>query len=155
MDIYGLAVFIHVIGGVILVMTLVIMQLVVTPAMSKLPAGPEKQSAALVIQTRWHPVVDVVIITQTVTAIYFIVSQWQWIVVSHILHIKMAFGIVTLLLANLLHFYFRGKKRRLKAEGKTESLQKTVTLTGRMEKVVLIAGAVTFLLALFLNHSPL
>ena len=155
MAIYGLALFIHIIGGVILVMTLVIMQLIVSPALSKLPPGPEKQSAAMVIQVRWHPVVDVVIITQTVTAIYLIVYQLDWLTESLLLQVKVTFGIVTLLFANLLHFYFRGKKRRLKAEGKTEKFQKAVTLTGRMEKVVLAAGAATFLLALFLNHSPL
>jgi uncharacterized membrane protein len=154
MSLYGLAVFAHVIGGTILVMTLVIMQLVVGPATARMADGEDKKQIVTAIQVKWHPVVDAAIIALTLTAIYFIVSQWQWIVVSHVLHIKMAFGIVTLACANMLHFYYRGKKRRLKAVGELEKLAKAGRLTQVMEKVVLVAGAVTYLLALFLNHSP-
>jgi len=90
-----------------------------------------------------------------VTALFFMVTRWEWIAASTILHVKVTTGIIALSFANVLHFYFRGKKRRLKAAGETEKLSRTNKLTQVMEKVVLVTGAATFLLALFLNHSPL
>ncbi len=155
MTVYALAVFAHILGGTILVMTLVIMQLVVGPAAARMTNAQDKKLIGTAIRTRWHPVVDAAIIVQSVTALYFMVTRWEWIASSVILHVKVTTGIITLLFANALHFYFRGKKRRLKAAGETEKLLRANKLTLVMEKVVLVAGVATYLLALFLNHSPL
>ena len=155
MSIYSVAVFAHIIGGTILVMSLVIMQLVVGPAASKITDVESKKNVMAAIQGRWHPVVDVAIVVQSVTAIFFMVTQWEWIAGSTILHVKVTTGIITLSIANALHFYFRGKKQRLKAAGDMDKLLRANKLTQVMEKIALVAGAITFLLALFLNHSPL
>ena len=154
MSIYAVAVFAHIIGGTILVMTLVIMQLVVGPAASNIVDVENKKSVMAAIQRRWHPVVDVAIVVQSVTALYFMVTQWEWVASSTILHVKATTGIITLSIASALHFYFRGKKQRLKAAGEKEKLSRANKLTQVMEKVALVFGAATFLLALFLNHSP-
>ena len=154
MTVYAIAVFAHVIGGTILVMTLVIMQLVVSPAVVRMTNAEDKKLIGTAIQTRWHPVVDAAIIVQSVTALFFMVTRWEWIAASLILHVKVTTGIITLSLAGALHFYFRGKKRRLQAAGETEKLARANKLTRVMEKVVLVTGAATFLLALFLTHSP-
>lgn len=155
MSVYSVAVFAHIIGGTILVMTLVIMQLVVSPAVARMTNPEDKKLIGMAVQTRWHPVVDAAIIVQSVTALFFMVTQWERIGASTILHVKVTTGIITLSLASALHFYYRGKKRRLKAAGETEKLKRANKLTQMMEKVALVAGAATFLLALFLNHSPL
>jgi len=150
-----IAIFVHVLCGVLLAMTLIIMQLVVNPAMAKIPAGDGKLQAAAVIQGRWHPVVDGAIILLTATALLFFTVRWDEIVASHILHLKVTTGIITLTAASLLHFYFRGVKKRLKANGETEKLAKVNTFTSKLEKTALIFGFLTFLSALFYNHSPL
>jgi len=141
-----------VLGGTILVMTLVLMQLVVAPAMSKISNGEEKQLAAGVIQGRWHPVVDAAIIVQSLTAVYLMVTRWELIGQEHILHVKVTFGITALVMANLLHFYYRGKKRRLKTAGEMERLAVLSKRTATMEKVTLVTAAVTWLLAVTFNH---
>jgi len=147
-----IAVFAHVISGTILVMTLVIMQLVIGPAMARLTNGDEKKSAVSVIQRRWHPVVDAVIIVQSVTALYFLVTRWQIIGTTPILHFKVTFGIIALVCANALHFYYRGFKRRLSATGQKERLARINKLTRYMEKVVLVTGVSAFLLGVIFNH---
>ncbi|MFQ5433115.1 MAG: hypothetical protein ACE5EN_11505 [Nitrospinota bacterium] len=154
MTVYALAVFAHVICGAILAMTLVIMQLVVSPAAARMTNAEDKKLIGMAIQTRWHPVVDAAIIIQTVTALFFMVTRWEWIGSSTILHVKVTTGIITLSFANALHFYYRGKKRRLKAAGEVEKLSKTNKRTQVMEKVVLVMGVTTYLLALLLNHNP-
>jgi uncharacterized membrane protein len=150
----GVMVFLHVLFGVVLAMTLVIMQLVINPALANIPAGIEKQNFAAVVQRRWHPVVDSAIVVLTLTALFFLHGRWAEIVASPILPFKVTTGIITLTCANLLHFYFRGKKRRLKAAGETEKLAKTSALTAKLEKVALIFGATTLVLALSYNHTP-
>jgi hypothetical protein len=153
-SIYGLVVFIHVICASALTLTLIIMQLVIGPALEQLPDGEQKQAVTSVIQGRWHPVVDVVILLLTLTALYLLVAQWRLIGTTPILHIKVTFGIITLVCVNGLHFYFRGFKRKLKAEGKIERLKDITRLTRLMEKTALIFGPLTFLVGVLFNHSP-
>jgi len=153
-SIYGLIVFIHIICASILTLTLIIMQLVIAPALEQLPAGEQKQAVVSVIQGRWHPVVDVVILLLTLTGLYLLVVQWRLIGTTPILHIKVTFGIITLVCVNALHFYFRGFKRKLKAEGKFERLKEITRLTRLLEKTALIFGPLTFLLGVFFNHPP-
>lgn len=152
MNLNDIAVFAHIIAGTILVMTLVIMQLVIGPAMAKLPNGAEKKSVMAIIQGRWHPVVDAVIIVQSVTALYFLATRWQIIGTTPILHFKVTFGIIALACANILHFYYRGLKRKLSATGQKERLKSTNQLTRYMEKVVLVTGGSAFLLGVIFNH---
>ncbi|MDH5542922.1 MAG: hypothetical protein OEY64_08160 [Nitrospinota bacterium] len=152
---FDIAIFVHVLSGIILAMTLIIMQLVVNPALSKIPAGNEKMQAAAVIQGRWHPIVDVSIILLTLTAVFFFAVRWEEIVASPLLHLKITCGIITLAAANLLHFYFRGVKKKLKSKGETEKLAKVNALTAKLEKTALIFGAITFVCALLYNHSSL
>lgn len=152
MHLNDIAVFAHVIAGIILVMTLVIMQLVVGPAIARLPNGEDKKSVLSVIQSRWHPVVDIVIIIQSITALYFLVTRWRVIGASPILHFKVTFGIIALVCANALHFYYRGFKRKLSATNQKERLASVSKLTRYMEKVVLVTGGAAFLLGVTFNH---
>ncbi len=151
---YDIALFLHIVCGAIFAMTLIIMQVVVGPALAKLPPGEGKQAAQLVVQTRWHPLVDVVIITLTITALFLAFSRWEMIAAEHYFHLKVATGVTALTLANLLHFYFRGKKRKLKADGETEKFDKMSRLTTMMERVALVTGPFAFLMGILWNHSP-
>lgn len=151
---YVIMVFIHVICASILVMTLVIMQLVVSPALAHIPAGEEKQRAAAVIQTRWTPVADTVIVVISITALYFLVGEWRMVVGSYVLLVKATFGIITLVCANLAHFYYRGLKRRLKAEGNADRLAGVSRFSAKLERTALIFGVFTFLLGVYFNHQP-
>jgi len=151
-NILGLVIFLHVTAATIFVMTLVLMQLVVNPAMAKITAGPEKAAAADTIQGRWHPVVDAAIITLDITGLYLAVTRLWFIGFTPILHVKTSFGVIALICANLLHFYFKGYKRRLKAEGKTERLAAVNRLTSKMEITALVTGILAFLAGISFNH---
>ncbi len=149
---YGIVLLIHVLTGAIFVMTLVIMQIVVGPAMGKVPASEGKTAAQGVIQKRWVPVIDAAIIIQSVTALIILIERWDMIAASPLLHVKITFGIIALVLANLLHFYWRGKKQKLKREGKTEEFKKLNQLTMFLEKAALVFAVATFVLAVSFNH---
>jgi len=145
-------VFLHIVVGAIFAITVTVVQLVVGPAMARIPAGDDKLKAAAVIQGRARPAMDIAIILQTLTAIYLLVTRWDMIGASVYLHIKISLGIIALVIANLLHFYWRGKKVRLKAEGRIEEFK---ALAGRallFEKVVLVTAPATFLMGVAFNH---
>ncbi|GMT42789.1 MAG: hypothetical protein IEMM0002_1200 [bacterium] len=152
MDLSDLAVFAHVICGTVLVMTVVMMQLVVGPSMAGITDARQKKSTVAGIQKRWHPVVDAAIIIQTITGLFFIITRWHVIGTTTILHFKVTFGLIALFCANLLHFYYRGLKRRLAAKGQTDRLARVNRLTGYMEKIVLVTAGITFLLGVTYNH---
>lgn len=144
--------FLHIVFGAAFATAVLLMQLVVGPAMSKLSPGEEKQNASKVIQKRAQRAIDVVIVVMTVTAIYLAITRWDIIVGEHLLHIKITFGITALIVANLLHFYFRGKKNRLKAAGKEEAFLALSRKTLFLEKFVLISVPAAFLLGVTFNH---
>lgn len=152
MDFDGLIIFIHLVSATILVMTLVLMQLVIGPAISKIPDANHRRLAQDVIKGRWHPVVDAVIIILSVTGLFMLVTRWRLIGADQLLHVKVTLGIITLACANLLHFYYRGLKRRLASGNETERLASINRLTIRLEKVTLVTGIITFLLAITFNH---
>ncbi len=151
---YGLIVFFHIASADIFAFTLVVMQYAVSPAMAKMPAGPEKDAAVKFLHSRWHPVVDAAIITLSVTGFLILLLRWRVIGATFTLHWKTSFGFVALLCAGLLHFYFRGYKARLKGAGQTERLQKINRITGYMEKTALITGVLAYLAGVSFNHSP-
>jgi len=146
-------VFIHVICGAAFVVTMAMMQLVVGPAMSRLPASEDKLKVVAVIQGRAQPAMDIVIIILIVTAAYLVTSKWALVAANHWLHIKLSFGAFALTLAALLHFYWRGKKKRLKTEGLTEQFQALSKRTMTLEKVVLVTAWITFLMGVAFNHT--
>lgn len=149
---YRLIVFFHIIAADIFAFTLVVMQYAVSPAMAKMPAGPEKDKAVKFLHSRWHPVVDAAIIVLSITGLLILLLRWRIIGAVFTLHWKTSFGFVALLCAGLLHFYFRGCKARLKADGQTEQLQKINRLTGYMEKTALITGILAYLAGISFNH---
>lgn len=144
--------FLHVVVGAIFAITVTVVQLVVGPAMSKIPAGADKLKAVAVIQGRARPAMDIAIILQTLTATYLLITRWDMIGGSVYLHIKVSLGIIALVMANLLHFYWRGKKVRLKAEGKIEQFKALAARTLSFEKVVLVTAPAAFLMGVAFNH---
>lgn len=151
---YRLIVFFHIAAADIFAFTLVVMQYAVSPAMAKMPAGKEKDTAVKFLHSRWHPVVDAAIIVLSLTGFLILLLRWRIIGATFTLHWKTSFGFVALLCAGLLHFYFRGYKARLKAEGQTERLAKINKITGYMEKTALITGVLAYLAGVSFNHSP-
>lgn len=145
-------VFIHVICGAAFAVTMTVQQLVVGPAMSVIPAGPEKRKAAGIVQGRARTAMDVAIIIQVVTSVILFMTRWDMIAASHLLHMKMFLGVIALTFASLLHFYWRGKKRRLKERGETEKFSALGRRTLIIEKFVLAAALLTFLLGVGFNH---
>jgi len=142
----------HIIAGFALLAFTSIMQLIVGPAMSKLPASEAKSSALNVLKKRRQPIVDTAIIIQTVTGLYFLHARLDVILNSPILLVKVFFGIVALTIANLLHFYFRRKKAKLLERGETARLANLQSILSKLEKVVLISVAITVFLAVYYNH---
>ncbi len=148
----SLIVYIHIVCGMLFGVTLIIMQLVTGPAMGKIKPGEDKEQAVAIIQGRAHITMDIVIVIQSITVIYLLITRWDMIGANLTLHIKSTLGITALVLANLLHFYWRGKKRRLKAEGAMEQFQALSRRTMNIERVVLVCAALTILLAVGFNH---
>lgn len=144
--------FLHIVVGAIFAITVMVVQLVVGPAMSRIPAGDDKQKAAAVIQNRARRAMDVAIILQSLTATYLLITRWDMIGASVYLHIKVSLGIITLVIANLLHFYWRGKKLRLKAEEKMDEFKALAARTLTFEKVILVTAPATFLMGVAFNH---
>ena len=146
-----LTITLHVISASLLVLTMVIMQLVVGPALAKVSAE-ERVKAQEVIQRRWHPIVDGVIILLTITA--FALAYWRFLQIGQdtLLHYKISFGIITLLCANTVHFYIRGKKRELKKSGDDERLAAFTKFGTILEKTALICGGITYILGMIFNH---
>lgn len=147
-----LVVFLHIICGTILVITLLIMQLAIGPALAKIPGGKEKKDALAVIHRRWRPVVDIAIIILTLSALYLLFTRWIMIVSMPLFYIKLPFAVITLFLANALHFYYRRVKQKLIAQGKKERLDNVNRLTMMMERIALVTGTITFLLGISFNH---
>ncbi len=144
--------FLHVIAGAIFAITVTVVQLVVGPAMKQIPAGAEKLKAVAILQGRVQPAMDTAIILQSLTAIYLLITRWEMISASAYLHVKISMGIIALVTANLLHFYWRGKKVRLKAEGKMDQFKALAGRTLFFEKVVLVTAPATFLMGVAFNH---
>jgi len=142
----------HIVCGAALFMTTIIMQLVMTNVMKRVPMSDGKMAAQNFIKTRWKPVVNGVIIVMTLSAFYLLSTRWYMISVTPLLHAKIFFGGLTLLLANLLHFYWPGKKRRLEKRGETAAVIRLSARTAIYEKVVLVGAATTFLLGVIFNH---
>lgn len=145
-------VYIHVICGAAFAVTMAVQQLVVGPAMSVIPAGDEKRKAAGIVQARARTAMDAAIIIQTVTSIILLITRWDMIAASHLMHIKIFLGVIALIFANLLHFYWRGKKRRLKERGETDRFSALNRRTLIIEKAVLAAALLAFLMGAAFNH---
>jgi hypothetical protein len=144
--------FVHIVVGAIFAITVTVVQTVVGPAMSKIPAGDDKLKAVAIIQSRARPAMDIAIILQTLTAIYLLITRWDMIGDSVYMHIKVSLGIIALVIANLLHFYWRGKKMRLKAEEKTDQFNKLAARMLQFEKVILFTAPIVFLMGVAFNH---
>jgi len=145
-------VFVHAILGAAFVMTMTVMQGVVGPAMKRMANCPDKALGAAVIQARAQKAMDIVIALMIVTVLYMLHAKWELIRPNPLLHTKISFGLTALTLAALLHFYWRGKKRRLKEAGETARFESLSRMTLALEKVVLACAWVAFLLAIGFNH---
>lgn len=147
-----LLLFIHIAFGAVFAVTVTLMQTTVGPAMSRIPAGDEKAQAVGILQSRAHRAMDIVIIVMTITALYLIVARWEIIGASVWLMIKITFGVITLAIANLLHFYWRGKKKKLKSARRQDEFTALSRKTLMFEKVVLMGAPITFLMGVAFNH---
>ena len=143
---------IHALAGAAFGVMVLAMQLVVNPAMAKIPAGEPKNLAAAVIGSRARVAVDILIVLQTLTAMYLLHARWAMIAASPWLMAKVTAGATALALANLLHFYWRGKKLRLKAAGKTEEFNALSAFTMKMEKIVLMTVPAAWIMGVLWSH---
>ena len=144
--------FLHIVVGAFFVVNVVTILTVIGPAMSKIPAGEDKLKAGKIVQGRAQPAMDTAIIIQTLTVIYLAFTRWDVIIASEWMMVKVTFGVIALTLANLLHFYWRGQKRKLKADGKMEQFTALNSRTLFLEKIVLVTAATAFLLGVAFNH---
>ena len=134
-------------------MTMVIMQLVVSNIMKRIPDSPGKKDGVNFIQKRWHPVVDTIIIVLGLSAIGIALLNYSMIISSPIFLVKVTIGTIALGAAYSNHFYFRYAKRKLARSGKNpERLKKMGKITPVFDKVALIGGAVTALIGWYINH---
>ncbi len=150
---YQLVVFFHVIFVSAFVMTVLIMQLVVTNAMKRIPDSPSKKEASLFIQKKWVPVVDFIIIMVGITGVILFILGYQKVMSSPILQIKIILAVIVLTGAYLNHFILRTIKRKLASTGdqpeRLKSISKVMMIT---EKMVLILAPIIAILGWYFNH---
>ena len=142
----------HALAGAAFGVMVLVMQTVINPAMAKIPAGEPKNQAGAIVVGRARLAVDILIVGQTITAFYLLATRWSLIGGHPWLMAKVALGGTALALANLLHFYWRGKKMRLKAAGKTEEFAALAAFTMRLEKIVLIAVPGAWIMGVIWSH---
>ena len=153
MQFVGWIYFLHVTVAAAFVMTMIIMQLVVSRVMRYIPASPGKKEAVDFLQKRWLPIVDLIIILVGVSGLGLAYFFWVHVQSNSLLQIKIGTATIALAAAYLNHFYFRYKKRRLAASGHNpELLAKVGRLMGVLDKVALIGGALTALLGFYIVH---
>ncbi len=153
MNSYGWILFTHIASASAFVMTMLIMQLVVANVMKKIPDSAGKKEGVRFIQTRWHPVVDGIIVAVGITAVLLAIDDWSMIRGSIILHAKVAIGFIALTSAYANHFCFRYWKRNLAASGKNPDLLKRLgKITAVLDKTALIGGIITALLGWYYGH---
>lgn len=143
---------VHILGGAAFAVTIILMQTVVSPAMAKIPAGQPKAMAAEIIQGRARLAMDIVILLQSATALYLLATKWNMIWASFWLGAKVAAGATALFTASLLHFYWRGKKARLKQAGETGKFEALSAFTLKMEKVALVLAPTAFVMGIIWGH---
>ncbi|MDH4200585.1 MAG: hypothetical protein OEV66_09420 [Spirochaetia bacterium] len=148
----SIVVFVHILAGTTLVAMSAIMQLIVGPAIALLPWSADKNKLTDKLKKRRVPVIDGAIILQICTALYLFYFRWNMIISEPLMRVKVVFGTAALSLAFAVHFYFRYKKINLEKSGDMSSLQIVNKQTQIMEKLVLICGAITYILGIYFNH---
>ncbi|MDH5508789.1 MAG: hypothetical protein OEZ32_00350 [Nitrospinota bacterium] len=152
MSLDSLVTTLHILGGAAFAVTVALMQTVLGPAMARIPAGERKTEAVAIIQGRARLAMDIVIVIQSLTAAYLLLTRWEMISASLWLMTKISIGTVALATALLLHFYWRGKKARLKAAGEAQRFEALSSWTLKMEGVVLAAAPTAFIMGVILGH---
>jgi len=145
-------VFMHVIAGTIIVSMSSIMQLIVGPAVSLLPEGLDKKRLTEKLAKRRIPIMDSAIMIQMTSAIYLLYSRWVMISLEPVMIAKACCGFIGLSLAFSAHFYFRGKKKKLQAEGRLSELKTLNEKTRFIEPLVLVLASCAYFLGVFFNH---
>ena len=153
MNYSGWLLLIHAASATAFVMIMIIMQLVVSNVMKRIPDSPGKKEAGQFLQKRFHPVVDLVIVIVGLSAGGLLYFFWPLVKVNIVLMIKITFGSTALTCAYLNHFVFRNMKRKLVASGQNpELLAKLKKITPVIEKVALVTGVITAFLGWYVTH---
>ncbi len=143
---------VHMLCGAAFAVTLVIMQLGVGPAMGKILPSPGKEHAVKIIHGRIRLSTDIIIILMIATATYLLMVKQEIIFWSIWLQVKITLGGLAIIIGALLHFYWRGKKRKLKKAGKDDEHKALTKRTLMYEKVVLVLANFAWIMAVFYNH---
>jgi uncharacterized membrane protein len=143
----------HVLTAFAFVYTTVYMQVLMARVMKRIPDGPDKQEAAGFIQTRFHPIVDGIILVLGFTIVYLAIQNWDRILQDHLLQVKLLFGLASLGSAFSVHFYIRYQKRSLARSGKDpDRLSRLTRRTRILEKVAMKTGILALFLGIYMNH---
>lgn len=149
----SLVVVIHIIAGAFLAIIAPTMQLAIGPGLKKMPPSPGKEAGVAFLKKRVQTTQDVVIVVMLLTVGHLLHSRWEMIGGNHLLETKILFGGAALVVAAFLHFYYRGKKERVKASGDADGFARMNALSAKLEKVVLIGAPTAFLLGVWFGHS--
>lgn len=153
MDYYSFIVVIHIIAASAFVMTLIIMQLVVSNVMKRIPDSQGKQEGVNFIQKRWIPIVEIIIVIVGISALGIAIINYEMILNNKLFIIKIIFGIIALSSAYINHFYLKYAKKRLLLSGENKpKLIKITKIMPILNKVALIGASITALFGWYLNH---
>ena len=153
MNYYPWLVFFHVIMAAAFMMNLIFMQLVFEGAMRHFSAGTEKKAAAAFMQRYWHPIVDIIIVIVGITGLILGVINFEQIITTPRMFIKVGLGGIALGCAYANHFVFRGWKRRLAARPERSALlDKLQKISKILARIALITGVVAALFGWYINY---
>ncbi len=149
---YSWVVFFHIITASAFVFVMLMMQILVSNIMKRIPESPGKESGKSLIKDYLHPVVDAVILIVGITGVILVIATWPLAVKNFHLTLKIAFAVISLGAAYTGHFILRPLKKKWTKQGNRTALEKAARISPFIDRTALIAGVITALLGWSLNH---
>ncbi len=153
----SIVVFVHILAGSFFAVNLIVMQIVVTGIMRRLPGGPVKKEIDDFLEVHWRPVLGVVVPLIWLTAGYLFFTRMS-LFFGHPLYLaKSITGLYALSAVSFNHFYYRHKKRRLRFSKDPEDQKRFEKMKGfshLLERSILFAAVTTAVLAVYAHHGP-
>lgn len=149
---------IHILAGFFFAVNLIVMQVVVTGIMQRLPHGPLKKEIDDFLEKRWRPVPGYIVPLIWLSAGYLFVNRLDLFLFHPLYTVKGIIGFYALSAVSFNHFYYRHKKRRLrfsKDPADREKFEKMKTFSRVIERSILFSAVATAIIAVYTHHGPL
>lgn len=154
MPFYSLVVLVHIVSGSFAVMNHLIMQVVVSGIMQRLPAGTVKKDVDDFLEKHWRPIMGYVILLLGASAIAMFYANFQMILTVPAYSIKAILGAIAIGAAAFNHFYYRHKKKEwVGREEFKVRFERSKVVSFWLEKTVLYCAIGAASIAWYMRHG--